>query len=279
MSQREALADVAEKYYDSKNADEFYHTVWGGEDIHIGMYEKPNSPIIREASKITVSKMADELGGVTAATNILDIGAGYGGAARYLAKRFGCKVTCLNLSEVENRRNKIKNQEQNLDHLIEVVKGNFEELPFKDGSFDLVWSQDAILHSGHKDKVFQEVARILRKGGQFVFTDPMQSDDCPEGVLQPILDRIHLNQLGSVKMYKALAQEVGLSPIKMIEMPEQLVNHYSSVLNNLSKEEATLLSNGCEQEYVDKMKMGLKHWIKGGNSNYLNWGILKFEKE
>ena len=34
----------AEAYYDSPDADSFYFTIWGGEDIHIGMYKDDNEP-------------------------------------------------------------------------------------------------------------------------------------------------------------------------------------------------------------------------------------------
>ena len=30
---------VAATYYDSSDADRFYAEIWGGEDIHIGLYE------------------------------------------------------------------------------------------------------------------------------------------------------------------------------------------------------------------------------------------------
>lgn len=269
--------DITKEYYDSKSADEFYHTVWGGEDIHIGLYQDEKTPIL-EASKNTVRKMADTLDNLNSETTILDIGAGYGGAARYLAATYGCKVTCLNLSEVENERNREKNRNQGLDNLIHVVTGNFEALPFKDETFDVVWSEDAILHSGNKLKVFEEAHRVLKNGGTFIFTDPMQADDCPEGVLQPILDRIHLTQMGSVKLYKEFAAKVGLSGTGVIEMPGQLINHYAAVLNKLGEYEPVLLRNGCDTGYIVNMKKGLKHWIEGGKKNYLNWGIVTFEK-
>ena len=31
-------ADTAADYYNSRDADQFYALVWGGEDIHIGLY-------------------------------------------------------------------------------------------------------------------------------------------------------------------------------------------------------------------------------------------------
>lgn len=271
------ITDITKEYYDSKNADEFYYTVWGGEDIHIGIYKNDDEPIL-DASNRTVSKMASMIGKITANTEVLDIGSGYGGAARYLASMFGCKISCFNLSKVENERNKQKNFASGLNNLISVFTGSFEDIPFKDELFDVVWSEDAILHSGNKSKVFEEAYRLLKPGGTFIFTDPMQSDNCPEGVLQPILDRIHLEQMGSVKLYKELANTVGFVEPEIIEMPDELPNHYARVLNKLEENENSLLSNGCDVEFIDRMKTGLSHWVDGGNKGYLNWGILKFEK-
>src|SRR5690606_40239959 len=81
---------------------------------------------------------------------VLDLGSGYGGAARYLASTFGCRVTCLNLSEVENQRNRELTRKRGLEHLVEVREGSFEELPFEDNAFDVIWSQDAFLHRDRK---------------------------------------------------------------------------------------------------------------------------------
>ena len=38
-------------------------------------------------------------------TRILDLGSGYGGSGRYLARRFGAHVTCLQLSTTQNALN------------------------------------------------------------------------------------------------------------------------------------------------------------------------------
>jgi sarcosine/dimethylglycine N-methyltransferase len=123
-------------------------------------------------------------------SRVLDVGSGYGGAARYLANTSGCRVTALNLSEKENERNREMNRALSLDQAIDVVDGSFESVPAADASFDLVWSQDAILHSGVRDQVIGEIARVLRPGGELIFTDPMQADACPEGVLQLVRDEL-----------------------------------------------------------------------------------------
>jgi sarcosine/dimethylglycine N-methyltransferase len=132
VSDARRVANVAEAYYDSREADEFYFHIWGGEDIHIGLYDSPADPI-PSASRRTVEAMADEIAMVPDDRHrIIDVGSGYGGPARYLAERFGSRVVCLNISEVENARNRKANREQGLENLVSVRHGSFEDIPEPD---------------------------------------------------------------------------------------------------------------------------------------------------
>ena len=232
MSDSQAVVDIAEKYYDSTDADNFYFNIWGGEDIHIGLYESPSQPV-REASRLTVERMADQLEGVTADTRILDLGAGYGGAGRYLAKRFGCHVSCLNWSETQNNRNREITEAAGLSNLIDVVHGNFEELPFDPNSFDIIWSQDSFLHSGNRVRVLDEVARVLRSKG----------------------------------FYRAELKKRGFDEIKVIEMTDQLGRHYSRVREELSGRYDEMIRL-ASKEYVDRMLSGLKAWVDAPEVEY-----------
>ena len=270
------LLRTTKAYYDSRDADHFYHQVWGSENIHIGIYESTDEDIFT-ASQRTVQRMASMLNPIDEDTRILDLGAGYGGAARFLAFHFNCNVTCLNLSERENARNVEKNEMLGFSGQIDVLQGNFEEIPFDDDYLDIVWSEEALLHSDDKARVFEEVSRILRKGGHFIFSDAMRTDDVPTDELAPILERIHLKELGSVKRYRKLASENGLQEVAVKEMPEQLSLHYSKVQKELNAQYNELLKV-CSQEYLNRMDEGLSHWINGGEKGYLNWGILLFKK-
>ena len=276
MNTEQDLVKVTQDYYDSSDADAFYYHIWGGEDIHVGIYQSEEESIFA-ASQRTVQKMLSMLPSLDEDSKILDLGAGYGGAARYLALEKGCRVWCYNLSEKENERNAEKNHQLGLDKRIEVHQGNFENINFDEATFDVIWSEDALLHSNRKEKVFEEGWRVLKPGGDFIFTDPMQSDDCPDGVLQPILDRIHLEELGSVKRYCEIAQKVGFQEAEVVEMPDQLVNHYRRVLEEIDRNDDKISGNVSEA-YIEKMKKGLQHWISGGQKGYLNWGILHFRK-
>lgn len=268
--------ETARTYYNSNDADRFYATVWGGEDIHIGLYEHDTDTIF-DASRKTVQKMASMVKNLGPTTRVLDIGSGYGGSARYLTKHYGCHVGCLNLSETQNTRNRELNAKENYSLVVNVVDGNFEEIPMPDQSVDVVWSQDAILHSGDRAKVFEEVNRVLTPGGQFIFTDPMQSEQCPKDALQPILDRIHLDSLGSIQGYKAMLLGLGFKELEIVDLSEQLGNHYAQVLEEVRANQWNLLKV-CSEDYIERMKTGLQHWIDGGTKGHLTWGILHFQK-
>ena len=275
-----SVVKTAQDYYNSDDADNFYYHVWGGEDIHIGIYENAGEAIA-DASQRTVATIAaiaaQSHPALDPTTRILDVGAGYGGAARWLAREFGCRVTCLNLSETQNARNRIMSAEQGLSEQIEVVDGSFEEIPSPDGTFDLAWSQDAILHSGHRDRVLTEVDRVLKPGGEFIFTDPMQADDCPSGVLQPVLERIHLDSLGSIAFYRQQATLRGWEELSVQDLTPQLVTHYTRVRQELESRRQTL-GGKVSEDYMERMIQGLNHWISAGKKGYLSWGILHFRK-
>lgn len=266
---------TARDYYNSSDADTFYAEVWGGEDIHIGLYTSPSEPI-RDASRRTVDHLADRLD-LTSSDTLLDIGAGYGGGARRLVERYGCRVICLNLSEAENERNRELNEAAGVSDRIEVIDGSFEQIPLPDASVDAVWSQDAILHSGNRAGVLDEVDRVMKPGGRFVFTDPMQADDCPEGVLEPILARIHLTDLGSPGFYLAQASRLGWTDLGYEDHAHQLTAHYSRVLET-TKAEQPRLADLISQDYIERMKAGLRHWIDGGEAGHLAWGVFLFQK-
>ncbi|GAB3483944.1 hypothetical protein GCM10027440_26020 [Nocardiopsis coralliicola] len=264
---------TAREYYNSSDADTFYHSVWGGTDIHVGLYESADGDIA-EASRRTVEQMAGKVE-LTADTRVIDIGSGYGGSARHLASTYGCHVTCLNLSEVENERNRAANAEAGLDHLIEVVDGSFEDLPFQDNAFDVVWSQDAFLHSGDRPRVMEEAARVLRKGGHLVFTDPMAADGADPQALRPILERIHLDSMGTPGFYDAEASRLGLTKVEFEDRTGMIAAHYGRVLA-VTEERESELKGRISEDYLTHMKTGLRNWVNGGNSGSLAWGILHY---
>ncbi|AWN15147.1 cyclopropane-fatty-acyl-phospholipid synthase family protein [Salinisphaera sp. LB1] len=276
MSEYSKAVRTAQNYYNSADADNFYSSLWGGEDIHIGLYRSDDEPVTA-ASHRTVARMAelvaDKLG---PDARVLDIGGGYGGSARYIAAKYGAEVVSLNLSEVQNERGRRQTAERGLDDKVTIVDGNFEDIPFDADSFDVVWSQDAILHSGNRPRVLDEVVRVLKPGGVFVFTDPMSADDVPAEALQPVLDRIQLDTMGSPGFYREQLTRRGLTERLFEDRTEQIPRHYDRIHRELDSHHREL-DGRISETYIANMKKGLQHWVDAGSAGRLAWGIMVFD--
>lgn len=274
-------AATAASYYDSADADHFYAELWGGEDIHIGLYAEPDEAIAT-ASRRTVDALIeligkDTLGGGQAERLVVDFGSGFGGAARRLCQRPSVRVEAINISAVENARHRLLNQEAGVDHRITVHDASFESVPLADGCADVIWSQDAILHSGDRQTVMREASRLLKPGGVMVMTDPMAADGVAAESLSAILQRIHLQDLGSPERYRAWAQTAGLERTDWIERTPMLIRHYSRVREELRQRREQLTST-ISADYLERMDAGLGHWVDGGQAGRLCWGLMRFRK-
>lgn len=193
----------------------------------------------------------------------------------FLASSYGSTVVALNLSEKQNRYHLETNKKSDSQQQVSIVEGSFESIPFADATFDIVWSQDALLHGSNRMRVLEEVARVSKNGGDFVFTDPMQADDCPKCTLQPILDRLGLRSLASPNFYLSNAARLGWIDMEFEDYTPQFVTHYTRILEETVQREAEL-RDVISNEFIERTKMGLARWIKGGQKRHLVWGVFHF---
>ena len=82
--------------------------------------------------------------------------------------------------------------------------------------------------------------------------------------------------IGSPGFYRRAAEEAGLKDSGFEDHSEQLPTHYARILEETEKHEDELLA-GVGAEYVRRIKEGLQHWVDGGRSGYLAWGIFRFD--
>src|SRR5450631_2864213 len=102
---------------------------------------------------------------------VLDVGCGLGGASRYLAQEFGCRVTGLDLSADYCRVATGLTQRLSLDSLVSFRQGDAVDLPFPDGSFDIVWTQHAAMNIPDKPRLYRELWRVLKPRGRLAMYD------------------------------------------------------------------------------------------------------------
>ena len=101
----------------------------------------------------------------------LDIGCGVGGPQRSIARKFGCSIVGLNISEYQLGKCAAYNAKAGLGHLRSVMRGDFMAILAEDSCFDAAFRIEAMPHAPDKAAAYTEKFRVLRPGAIFVGYD------------------------------------------------------------------------------------------------------------
>lgn len=103
---------------------------------------------------------------IAADMDVLDIGCGIGGPARYFATEFGCRVTGIDLTEEYIEAARILTDKVGLADRVTFDCGNATELPYDDGAFDLAWALNVTMNIEDRAGLYAEIHRVLKPGGK-----------------------------------------------------------------------------------------------------------------
>jgi SAM-dependent methyltransferase len=120
-----------------------------------------------------------KLAAITASDRVLDVGGGIGGPARLLAQEFRCHVTVIDLTEAYCRIGKQMTAQVKLTDRVRFQQGNALDLPFEDGSVDVVWTQHSTMNIPDKKHLYSEFRRVLRPGGRLALNEVTAGSDEP----------------------------------------------------------------------------------------------------
>ena len=120
------------------------------------------------------------LGMIESGNSVLDIGSG-AGFDLYVANRLvgeSGRVCGIDLTRemVDLAR---KNLAESGINNIEILHVSSEEIPYGDNTFDTVISNGVINLSPRKQELFQEIFRVLKKGGKLQFADVVLEKELP----------------------------------------------------------------------------------------------------
>jgi SAM-dependent methyltransferase len=131
---------------------------------------------IGQNSWLTVDEL-DRFGrrlGLRPSTRLLDVGCGSGGPVLHLARRTGCQVVGVELSDGAVAEATRLAEVAGLEARSSFLEADASEpLPFEDGTFDALICIDAINHLPDRARILRDWARLLRSGGRLLFSDPV----------------------------------------------------------------------------------------------------------
>ena len=132
-----------------------------------------------------------ELLGLNENTKALEIGCGTGGNSCYMANKFGCHVTGIDIAEQMVEQAQAKAVELGLTEKVSFKLGNAYELDFDEGSFDVVYTI-FVSQFLDPDKVFKEFNRVLVQGGMLGINEMYMESEIPPEVEDRVREGVNV---------------------------------------------------------------------------------------
>jgi SAM-dependent methyltransferase len=120
-----------------------------------------------------------ELGIFRIYERVLDLSAGLGGPARWLARRRGCRVFSFDPDRERAAASRLLVRRAHLEAAVTVATAPFASLPAPSDAFTHAWSVDALHVEERKRPVFDELFRVVRPGGHVALQEWVRAKQAP----------------------------------------------------------------------------------------------------
>ena len=96
---------------------------------------------------------------------VLDVGCGAGVTPVFIAKRYGCKVIGIDISEGMVEKSKERAKRERVTDRVKFRVADAQDLPFDDNIFDAVITESVTAFPEDKQKAVNEYVRVTKPGG------------------------------------------------------------------------------------------------------------------
>ncbi|MCJ7432199.1 MAG: class I SAM-dependent methyltransferase [Anaerolineales bacterium] len=193
------------------NIDEMMYSC-GVEILHPGGLEK-------------TFEMADDCK-INKDSKVLDIGSGKGNTAICLAEKYGCSITGVDMSKdmVDYANSAV--EKKGLSQKISFLNHDAQELPFDDGTFDVVFAECSTVLMD-KEKAFKEFIRVAKPGGHVGDLEMTWKKDPDKKTIDGAYKLWGGFSTKTFDGWREFYAQMGLTDIK--------INDFSDSMNNMEK--------------------------------------------
>lgn len=167
-------------------------------------------------------------------SRVLDVGSGVGGPARTIATEFDCHVTGIDLVQEYCRVAEMLTKRVGLSDRVSVHHGNALDLSFDDDTFDVVWLQHVGMNIDDKDRLFEELYRVLRPNGRLALHEICAGPGGPPHFPVPWADDPSISFLVTAEEMARLLTDTGFSELTRADTTDESLEWFQGKLETMA---------------------------------------------
>ena len=213
--------------------------------------------------------------------HILDVAAGKGTSAIFLAQQFGCRVTGIDFGTDTVAEANSNAEKAGVTELVQFEQGDAENLHFDDTAFDAIICECAFCVFPNKSAAAHQFARVLRPGGQVGLSDLNRSGELP-----PELDTLLawvacIADARPVEDYTSTLQQAGFTINQVEPHNPALADMVRSVQGKLLGAEVMLKLDILDLPDIDlsQAKSLVKHTAQAVQDGKLGYTLITGKKD
>jgi ubiquinone/menaquinone biosynthesis C-methylase UbiE len=166
---------------------------------------------------------------------VLDVGCGLGGPARFVAARFGCLVSGIDLTNEYVDTGNILSNWVGLHKKVVLQQGSAMALPFPDGQFDAAYMMHVGMNIVDKKSLFVEVFKVLKPDGIFGIYDVMQIGSGEMQYPAPWAASKNTSSLASPQDYQTGLKEAGFNILATRERGDFAIEFFENMKRRMAE--------------------------------------------
>ncbi|CAH9106874.1 unnamed protein product [Cuscuta europaea] len=205
---------------------------------------------------------------------VLDVGCGIGGGDFYMAEKYDVHVVGIDLSI--NMISFALERAIGLKCAVEFEVADCTKKSYPDGTFDVIYSRDTILHIHDKPALFKSFYSWLKPGGVVLISDYCRRAGTPSQEFSEYIKQRGYD-LHDVEAYGQMLRDAGFKDVIAEDRTVQFMDVLQAELGSVEKEKEAFIEDFSEEDY-NEIVGGWKAKLVRSSSGEQRWGLFVAKK-
>jgi phosphoethanolamine N-methyltransferase len=218
-----------------------------------------------ESSELLCSRIEPRPG-----LRVLDVGSGIGGPAFMISEKTGATVTGIDYTKEIYEISEERLKDSGLAGKVDFMHGDITQMDWEEGSFDVIWSRDTLLHIPDKLELFKKFYHWLSPNGQVLLTDYARSAETGSREFEDYVQESGYD-LHDLESYAKILEKAGFVDVVAEDQTDRFIKILENDIANLQNNREAF----CEQfdkKDCDYLEERWKLKLKSAKNGYMKWG-------